>query len=114
MKSKSIALELFLIFKLLFLLIFASCNERTRENDTSFNTINRSNGNASNGSTLYFSNCQTCHGTSGGGSIGPDIRSSSDQQIYEATVNGKGSMPSFPNLTDQEIEDIASYIETFN
>ena len=71
-------------------------------------------GDAVAGATLYEANCRLCHGSNGrgahtmypGGSLSPDL--------IETILEGLSGMPSFDNLSNQEIADIVAYIETFD
>ena len=71
-------------------------------------------GDAVAGATLYEANCRWCHGSNGrgahtmypGGTLSPDL--------IETILEGLSGMPSFDNLSNQEIADIVAYIETFD
>ena len=71
-------------------------------------------GDAVVGATLYEANCRWCHGSNGrgahtmypGGTLSPDL--------IETILEGLSGMPSFDNLSNQEIADIAAYIQTFD
>jgi quinohemoprotein ethanol dehydrogenase len=75
-------------------------------------------GNAGDGKGIFASNCSTCHGATGqGGNGGPDltaIPSAKNLQRVTAQVrNGGGGMPSFKGtLTEQQIQDVATYVTT--
>jgi ubiquinol-cytochrome c reductase cytochrome c subunit len=76
-------------------------------------------GNLSSGQQLYSINCAQCHGASGaGGALGygdivPSLHHASRLDVAEAARTGPGPMPVFgPNtLTEQQISDIATYVE---
>ena len=76
-------------------------------------------GDASNGSTVYGTNCSGCHLVDGSGTDGQGTGTNLQGfQFTEESVNsiidGIGSMPPLGQfLTDQEIADIIAHIETF-
>jgi mono/diheme cytochrome c family protein len=61
---------------------------------------------------LYSANCASCHGVSGEGGIGPDLRGVTDTAIVETQVAaGAGSMPAFGDeLSTDEISALATYV----
>jgi len=73
-------------------------------------------GDAARGQTVFSSNtCASsgCHGTDGNSGTAPALRDVvgglSDDQIIDAVLDGKGSMP--PNdLTDQEMADVLAWL----
>ena len=72
-------------------------------------------GSGGTGAALYTANCASCHGADARGLQGrPDIHCSKD--IYGAVRNGLtgtlGTMPSFPNLTDADIQALQQYLES--
>jgi len=70
------------------------------------------------GADLYQSQCAMCHGVDRAGSP-PEFpslvnifqRVSTDQVIHNIK-NGKGRMPSFPNLADTQINELLAYLHT--
>lgn len=70
-----------------------------------------------NGGDLFRLNCAACHVSSGagapigGGRQAPNLTDSGPTVVGEAIKVGPGSMPIFASLSDQEIDDIAGYIE---
>jgi mono/diheme cytochrome c family protein len=64
------------------------------------------------GEDLYVSDCSGCHGADATGIVGPNILDESASAITTAIMEGKGSMPAFPDYTDQEILNVISYIGT--
>lgn len=64
------------------------------------------------GEELYTADCSGCHSADGTGGAGPNILGESDSAITTAIIEGKGSMPAFPDYTDQEVLDVISYIGT--
>jgi len=78
----------------------------------------RSNLNAGLGLSTYQHQCALCHGDNRRGSppeypslIGVDHRMT-DAQIIERIHNGKGRMPSFPNLQDGQLQALLKYLQT--
>ena len=68
-------------------------------------------GDATNGNTLVNSQCMGCH--SNAFQFDDLIPRIDNPQIYRAIEEGKGvSMPAFPNLTDQELDDIVAFLRT--
>jgi len=72
------------------------------------------------GAELYSANCARCHGSDGGGGVGPQL---SDGQVVDAfpdaedeievVTDGQGSMPSFGDrLSPTEIDQVVEYTRT--
>jgi cytochrome c oxidase cbb3-type subunit III len=73
---------------------------------------------AKKGEPLYQQNCSTCHGTNARGSQGPNLVRSvtvlhdeKDDEIGPVIKNGRPGMPGFPNLTQDDIHNIAQYLK---
>jgi quinohemoprotein ethanol dehydrogenase len=68
------------------------------------------------GQKVFAANCSVCHGATGhGGNGGPDLTSipSAKQMavVVKQVENGGGGMPAFRGqLTQQEIEDVSTYV----
>ena len=74
------------------------------------------------GAAAFKANCAMCHGPDGSGNtpIGkslniPDLRSAEIQKLTDTEIagvisNGKGSMPSFKNLSKDQIHSLITYI----
>ena len=68
------------------------------------------------GATLYATHCTACHGADRAGIPGafPALTDVAKRlqpvQIKEKISKGGGLMPPFPQLSPQEIDDIASYL----
>ena len=68
------------------------------------------------GAKLYSANCTACHGADRAGmpSAFPALTGINKRlqpaQIKEKIRKGGGLMPPFPQLSQQEIDDIASYL----
>jgi alcohol dehydrogenase (cytochrome c) len=72
-------------------------------------------GDASAGEQVFADNCSVCHGALGtGGNGGPDIsgeQSADVGHIVDQVTNGGGGMPAFGGtLSDQQIADVAAYV----
>jgi cytochrome c551 len=60
-------------------------------------------------------NCYGCHGGRAGGGMCPNFRDNKPQQdeVEKAVREGKpAGMPAFPNLTDQDIQNVAAYFQS--
>jgi mono/diheme cytochrome c family protein len=72
------------------------------------------------GAEIFSSRCASCHGSDGGGGIGPRLSGGAVADAYpdvadeiEVVTNGKSSMPSFEGrLTPEEIEQVVDYTRT--
>ena len=68
---------------------------------------------AVDGAALYESNCSRCHQSDGSGARGPNIQGrTATAPIETIVVNGRGAMPSFPNLSGAEVSAIANHVVT--
>ncbi|HLV73286.1 MAG TPA: c-type cytochrome [Vulgatibacteraceae bacterium] len=72
------------------------------------------------GRKLYMKwNCYGCHGTMGGGGMGPSLIDSEwryggeDAKVFESIRNGRpNGMPAFTMLTDEETWQLIAYIRS--
>jgi mono/diheme cytochrome c family protein len=68
------------------------------------------------GEEIYTQLCARCHGADQGGGVGPALGPGSNaaaetDEYLEFTVsNGRGRMPSFPSLTDDQLDRLVEYI----
>lgn len=68
------------------------------------------------GEEIYVELCATCHGADLSGGVGPPLDAGSraaaeDDEYLKFTVsNGRGRMPSFSSLDDQQLDRLVSYI----
>jgi mono/diheme cytochrome c family protein len=70
-------------------------------------------GNSSSGALIYAENCEICHGTDGqSGTISKNITGEGNSGTITIVLAGEGQMPSFSELSDQEIADVAAYVDT--
>ena len=81
-------------------------------------TLNKQSG--SPGETTYISRCSACHGSERRGSPPAfpsliDIQKTlSDVEITNVIRQGKGRMPSFPNIDDAHLHDLLDFLHTNN
>ena len=70
-------------------------------------------GDVAAGATLYAGNCATCHAADGTGGSGPDLVAAqpSSDKVVSLVLYGEDAMPSFADLSDQEIADIVAFVE---
>jgi mono/diheme cytochrome c family protein len=75
---------------------------------------------AKKGEALFKENCSTCHGENARGAQGPNLVRSvlvlhdeNDEEIEPVIKNGRpqGGMPSFPQLSHDDIHDISQYLK---
>lgn len=70
------------------------------------------------GLTIYQKQCMVCHGENGdaglAGAANLKICILSETDKYEIIVKGKGSMPKFSHLSENQIKSVIAYIKTFN
>lgn len=71
-------------------------------------------GDLNNGFTLYQENCRSCHGSDGKGAHSMYHGDTLSDHLIETILEGLSGMPSFDHLSNQEIADLVSYIETFD
>ena len=74
------------------------------------------------GSAIYAEYCVNCHGGDGAGEIagtpsfrGGNLMMKSNIELINRIRNGKDLMPSFAGvLSEEQIDDVVTYIRTFN
>jgi cytochrome c6 len=72
------------------------------------------------GAALYGDNCAGCHGSDGGGGVGPQLSDGAVVEAFpevagevEVVTDGRGSMPSFGDrLSPAEIDQVVAYTRT--
>ena len=70
------------------------------------------------GATTYNNQCAACHGTDRKGQVGvfPSLVDATqhltDEQISNVVHNGRGRMPSFPNINGDNLQALLSYVRT--
>jgi len=67
------------------------------------------------GKAVFTANCAGCHGAEGQGGAGPKLAGNEKivkDPVYVHTIvtNGKGGMPAFTNLKDNEVYAVANYV----
>jgi mono/diheme cytochrome c family protein len=69
------------------------------------------------GSEVFASNCQACHGASGGGTgAGPDLNTrvpgKSEADVKDIVRNGSGNMGGFDSdvISDAEVDALATFV----
>lgn len=69
-----------------------------------------------NGQTLYMSTCMVCHGADRRGGTGPELltlKAKYNQKDFQYILNnGKGEMPAFAGLKEDEVKNLYNYITT--
>ena len=69
------------------------------------------------GAAIYASNCASCHGATGGGSVGPALGGGAvaeslpdEADQIQVITDGRGGMPSFDGrLSEAEIQAVTDY-----
>lgn len=63
---------------------------------------------------LYSNNCMSCHGGNLQGGVGPALdkigAKLTKEELIDIMKNGKGSMPSMPQMSDQAQEKLADWL----
>jgi quinoprotein glucose dehydrogenase len=66
------------------------------------------------GGIVYQKNCQMCHGGNREGAMGPSLVDITNRlgldAIRSTVVNGKGQMPAFTTLSEQELNSLLAYL----
>lgn len=71
------------------------------------------------GESVYLDSCARCHGASKEGAIDAPaldamrLSSSGDDSIRGLIVFGKGRMPGFGGLSDQQVTDLIDYLRSY-
>ena len=80
-------------------------------------SVDPTSGSLADGARLFRLNCAACHVASGAGAaigdggIAPSLMESTPTQVGEAVLIGPGAMPIFGALTDDDLDDVAAYVE---
>ncbi|ACO45695.1 c-type cytochrome [Deinococcus deserti] len=61
----------------------------------------------------YAASCASCHGPTGAGGLGPSLRAStlSREQLRQITVQGRGAMPAFPDLSASQLNGLLDLMQ---
>jgi mono/diheme cytochrome c family protein len=66
------------------------------------------------GELLYLENCADCHLEDGSGDRGPSlifhVPKHPDRYLVDLILGGKGDMPAFDELGDQDVADVLAYL----
>jgi quinoprotein glucose dehydrogenase len=66
------------------------------------------------GQNIYMSTCQACHGADRRGGAGPELLTVKNKlnikEFQHVVNNGKGEMPAFANLSENDIKNLYNYI----
>ena len=97
--------------------LFGACAAESTPAETKYDKIAKLTGDAANGKTIFDSNCAGCHGADGkSGSAGPNLvegalTALTTAQMAQSVVDGKGIMPAFTQLSNQEVADVVAYVK---
>src|SRR5665213_1781252 len=71
------------------------------------------------GKNLFVPTCRFCHGTNATGGEGPDLvrsavalRDENGEEIGPVIHAGRPGMPAFPQITDDQVKDIAAFLRS--
>jgi mono/diheme cytochrome c family protein len=82
------------------------------------NTIGALTGDANAGKTVYTANCVSCHKADGMGTPGsfPSLSNAAKTwtkpQFFAILLEGEGGMPSYAQLSDQQLANVTEYVRT--
>ncbi|WP_293914642.1 c-type cytochrome [Deinococcus sp.] len=84
-----------------------------READDLIATLQASRDRADPGARVYAANCASCHGAAGFGGLGPNLHESrlSRAALKAVILNGKGSMPAYPQIKGAELDALLTRLE---
>nr|WP_068129853.1 cytochrome c [Nosocomiicoccus ampullae] len=89
-------------------LVLAACGGG---GDSADNSDDSSTDEAHPGEQVAKQNCSSCHGADFTGASGPALAgtSLSEDEFTDIVKNGKGGMPAFGSLSDEEVSDLYDY-----
>lgn len=70
------------------------------------------------GEVIYANRCARCHGADLAGGSGPALGAGSeaaakdDEHYRTVIVGGRGAMPAFRSLSDQQVDAVINYLRT--
>jgi ubiquinol-cytochrome c reductase cytochrome c subunit len=79
--------------------------------------VDPTTGSLADGARSFRLNCAACHVASGAGAaigtggIAPSLMESTPTQVGEAVLIGPGAMPVFGAMTDDDLDDVAAYVQ---
>lgn len=103
-----------LIFSAVLALFLVACEQATSPETT----VSIPTAVAGDGATIYAQNCAACHGTSGGGAVGPALThlgDHSDEELIQIITEGRPDqgMPPWGNrLSGEEIAALVEYLRS--
>jgi mono/diheme cytochrome c family protein len=74
--------------------------------------ISQLSGDVARGESLYQAQCSGCHGADGGGGSAPGVAGEDAEETIEASLEGPDDMPAYDHFEDQEIADLAAFVES--
>lgn len=91
-------------------IVSVACSSSTSSRVT---TINGLKGDTTAGKSVYTNSCSSCHGTDAkSGSARENLPSKNASTAYAQIIDGEGSMPSFSDLSDQDIANVWAYVQS--
>lgn len=100
------------ILLLLFVLSSTACAAAIDEEQV--DAVMALEGDPEAGAEFYSNNCERCHGPDGNGEgQGPSLQGNSlgTEEIVRTVLRGPLSMPSFQDESDQDVADVAAFVE---
>lgn len=91
--------------------LVAACNGGGGDGSRT-DTILSLSGDDAAGEAIFADNCAICHAADGSGGSGPSLTGEElDAELVSIILNGEDSMPSFSELSDQEIADLIAWLD---
>lgn len=95
------------------LLVLSACG--VAEGGDRADAILALDGDALAGADVYDIECSACHGLNGEGGSAPTMAAAVEghdkASLIAVLLEGEGSMPSFEDLSDQDLADVAAYLD---
>lgn len=91
---------------------YRTLDPQGRDADELISALRSSLNQASPGLQVYAANCASCHGSAGGGGVGPRLKLAglTRETITAVIRNGKGSMPAYPNLSAAQVQAVTDVV----
>lgn len=100
-------------------LSLTACGEEDTSTNNATNNTNNANPAVTAGKALWDANsCAGCHGANGKGTAaGADLTAAaitglSDDTLKGSIKNGKGNMPPYGSLSDEQLSNLVAYIRS--